>query len=63
MLNLIKSIESPSTGDDVGMNPNDPIVLKDKNAKSFDKYQKSKSTKKERQFMAESEEFYRNNCS
>ena len=44
------------------MNPNEPIVLKGKNAKSFDEYQKRKGTKEEIAYFKKSEKFYLKHC-
>ena len=40
------------------MNPNEPIVLTGKNARAFEKYQKTKATKKEIAYFKRAEEYY-----
>lgn len=40
------------------MNPNEPIVLKGKNAKKFTEYQNRKATPEEIAYFKKSEEYY-----
>lgn len=44
------------------MYPVKPIILRGKNARDFEKYQKRKGTKKEIAYFKKCEQFYRKSC-